>query len=193
MEKKQKRREVREAAASLSEAYCKKADREIARRVMELEEYQNAETLFCFVGTAGEIDTSPLLEDALARGKRVCVPLCTGPGIMEAHELRSLAELREGSYGIREPGRDAPLVGPEEIGLSLVPCLSCSRDGRRLGHGGGYYDRYLRSAGGTKAVLCRSRLMREDLVREPHDVWMDLVVSEERVWQPLHFHRSIVQ
>lgn len=45
-----------------------------------LPEYEQAGTLFCFVGTSGEIDTAPILEDALRKGKRVGVPKCTARG-----------------------------------------------------------------------------------------------------------------
>ena len=47
-----------------------------------------------------EIDTRPLLEQILADGKRLCVPLCTSPGVMECREVPDLAVLRPGAYGI---------------------------------------------------------------------------------------------
>ena len=57
---------------------------------------------------------------------------------MEARQIRSLGELYPGSYGIEEPEKAAEIIGPEEISLALVPCLTCSGDGRRLGYGGGF-------------------------------------------------------
>ena len=92
----------------------READLEIFSHVAGLSEYEQAGTLFCFVGTSGEIDTAPILEDALRKGKRVGVPKCTARGIMEVREIRSLGDLEAGKYGILEPGAEAPVIQPEE-------------------------------------------------------------------------------
>ena len=62
--KKALRQEIKAAAAALDEGYTKEADLEIFSHVAGLLEYEQAGTLFCFVGTSGEIDTAPILEDA---------------------------------------------------------------------------------------------------------------------------------
>lgn len=179
--KKALRQEIKAAAAALDEGYTKEADLEIFSHVAGLPEYEQAGTLFCFVGTSGEIDTAPILEDALRKGKRVGVPKCTARGIMEVREIWSLGDLEAGKYGILEPGKDAPVIQPEEINLAIVPCMSCSHDGRRLGYGGGYYDRYLVRTRAVKAVICRERIMRADIPVELHDQLMDMVISEHGV------------
>lgn len=86
-----------------------------------------------------------------------------------------------GSYGIEEPEKAAEIIEPEEISLALVPCLTCSEDGRRLGYGGGFYDRFLRSVPGPWAVLCRGRLMEAEIPWEAHDLLMDVVIWEEGI------------
>lgn len=89
--------------------------------------------------------------------------------------------MEAGKYGILEPGAHASVIQPEEINLAIVPCMSCSHDGRRLGYGGGYYDRYLGRTQAVKAVICRERIMRADIPVEPHDQMMDMVISEKGV------------
>lgn len=180
--KKQLRAETKAFVSGLSEEYCKAADAKILRRVVTLPEYLQADTIFCFVGTRSEIDTIPILMDAWKKGKRVCVPRCVEKGIMNAYRIDGLDELEEGSYGILEPSAAAEIVLPEEIGLALVPCLSCSSDGRRLGYGGGYYDRYLRKVAAPKAVLCRSRVIREEIPVDGYDLRMGIVVCEDGVF-----------
>ena len=175
------RREIKAAVAALDKGYTKEADLQIFRHVAGLPEYEQAGTLFCFVGTSSEIDTAPILEDALRRGKRVGVPRCISRGIMEVREIRSFRDLEAGKYGIMEPGAHAPVIQAEEINLAIVPCMSCSHDGRRLGYGGGYYDRYLGRTRAVKAVICRERIMRADIPMEPHDQMMDMVISENGV------------
>ena len=177
-EKKILRKGLKERAAGLDGGYCRQADGAIFRQVISLPEYIESQVLFCYVGMEGEIDTRPVILDALERGKQVCVPLCTARGVMEARRIFGLGELKRGSFGILEPEPDAPFVSPEKIGLALIPCLSCTRDGRRLGYGGGYYDRFLPQTKCFRAVLCRERMMEDALPAEDHDERMDAVVTE---------------
>ena len=181
-EKKQLRKALKQRLADLEREYCEGADKEIISNVCSLLEYQNARTVFCFVGTRREIDTRPLLLDILKQGKRLGVPRCLSEGIMEAYEIKSLEELKEGSYGIWEPAEGCPIIRPGDIDLSLLPCLSAGKDGSRLGWGGGYYDRYLEKVSGIKAVLCRGRMMENGIPKEVHDRDADLVVSEVGVF-----------
>ena len=141
-EKQALRASIRQLAAGLSPRYRAAADRAIAAHVLSLPEYQSAGAVFCFVGAGREIDTRPILEQALADGKTLCVPLCTGPGTMELRAVRDLKELVPGAYGILEPPADSPALSPDQTDLAVIPCVTCSREGRRLGRGGGYYDRF---------------------------------------------------
>ena len=59
-------------------------------------------------------------------------------------------------FGIQEPTEQAPLIRPEEIGLALVPALCYDEGGRRLGFGGGYYDRWLESFSGPPLACAGS-------------------------------------
>ena len=181
--KKALRKEVR-AAEKLIPAEFKTAwDLKIRQNVESLPEYRNAGTVFLFVGTSREISTDGLIEDSLAAGKTVAVPLCVGDGIMELKRLDSLAELRIGAYGIREPMADAPSIDPADVDFALIPCVSCDHGGKRLGQGGGFYDRFLEKYEGPAAMVCREALMREDIPVEAHDNTIDIVVSEAGVFR----------
>ena len=81
-EKQRLRAVMRQLERELSEQYKQTADQAIAAHLLALPEYQEADTVFCFVGTAREIDTRPILAAALDSGKRLCVPLCVEKGIM---------------------------------------------------------------------------------------------------------------
>lgn len=144
--------------------------------------YRGARTVFCFVGTSREIDTGPVLRQVLADGRTLCVPRCVGPGRMEARRIGSLEDLRPGAYGIPEPGPESPLVPPEDIDLALIPGAAGSRDGRRLGYGGGFYDRYLPATRCPRVLLCRELFVREDVPEEPHDARMDFLVTESGIY-----------
>ena len=64
------------------------------------------------------------MADALLRGKARALPLCTGPGRMQARRVTDLSRLRPGRYGIPEPGPDCPELAPETLDLILVPGLA---------------------------------------------------------------------
>ena len=175
------RQEVKQAIAVLPKEYCGRADEKIRGHVVTLPEYLNACTIFCFVGTDAEINTMPILEHILQSGKRLGVPKCVGKGIMEVYEIRSLDELVPGKYGIQEPKEGLALILPQEIDLALVPCLSCDENGWRLGYGGGFYDRYLAKTKAIRAVLCRSRLMRDEIPVDSYDLKMNYVITEKGI------------
>lgn len=181
MTKTELRRTLRALERELPETYLRESGAEICARVLAMPEYEKARCIFCFVGTGREVDTAPILRAALAAGKRVCVPLCTSPGVMELRLLQTVERLSPGAYGIPEPPADSPEVDPDEVELAVVPCVSCSSRGARLGRGGGYYDRFLARYGGISAVLCRDRLLREDIPEEGHDRRVGIVVTETNI------------
>lgn len=175
------RAEVAALVRDLPPAYCREADAAICRLVRQSALYREARTVFCYAGTKREIDTAALLRAALEDGKRLVLPLCTAPGVMEARRIERLEDLAAGKYGILEPGPRCPLVPPEEIDLAVVPCCTGNAAGQRLGYGGGYYDRFLPRTGCPKILLCRERLVREDLPMDEHDMVMDYFVTERGI------------
>lgn len=184
-EKKTLRRELLSVLRALPEAERLLSDAGICGRAAELPRYKQAGSLFVFVGLGWEVDTRPLVEGALAAGKQVAVPRCLPGRVMEACLIRSLEDLRQvPPLGLWEPAAMSPALPPGEIDLALIPCVACDKTGRRLGQGGGYYDRFLRDTGFVKAALCREALLQEALPAEDHDVRMDVIITERQtLWQ----------
>ena len=182
-EKQQLRAVMRARERQLSDRYRRESDQAIAAHLTAMPEYQAAGTIFCFVGTPHEIDTRPILENALAAGKRLCVPLCTGPGMMELRQITTLSQLSPGAYGIPEPPEDAPTVSVDETDFAILPCLTCNHLGHRLGQGQGYYDRFLAHYRSGAVLLCREKLIREEIPLEPHDYPIPWVLTERGLYE----------
>lgn len=182
-EKRALRATLRRIAEGLPESYRKKADSAIAAHLLAMPAYQEAETVFCFVGTGWEIDTRPILSAALTDGKRLCMPLCTGPGLMELRQIMALDQLAPGAYGLPEPPSDAPAVAVDAVDLAVLPCMGCNHLGHRLGRGGGYYDRFLSAYRSAAVLLCRERLIREEIPLEPHDMPIPWVLTERGLYE----------
>lgn len=177
--KKAIRREIKERISRLEADYCTEASRIICRRVLAEPAYQAASTIFCFVGSQGEPDTRKILQDALRSGKRVGVPLCVGDGIMEVREIKNLEQdLQDGFFGIPEPKPEQPVIQPEEIDFAVLPCVTCDHQGNRLGHGKGYYDRYLRDTEFPTCMICFEDLVCEEIPMDDHDQKADSVITD---------------
>jgi len=153
----------------------------ITAQVTALPQYQRAHTLFCFIGTAQEPDTLSLIQQSLASGKQVAVPFCTGPGEMQAKRITALADLSNtGAFGILEPLPHCPVIPKDQIDFALVPCLACDAHGHRLGHGGGYYDRYLANTDLDWAVVCPEAFLLPRIPMGPHDLTAPCIITEQR-------------
>ena len=70
-----------------------------------------------------------------------------------------------------------------DFDLIIVPCLAAGRNGERLGHGGGYYDRFLASSTGKTVCLCFKRNILDEIPLDEHDVMMNLIITEEAVYR----------
>lgn len=182
-EKAQLRRVIHALEAQLPSRYKTASDRAIAAHLLAMPEYQAAGTVFCFVSTDREIDTRPILEDALAAGKVLCVPLCTASGVMVPRRITAPEQLVPGAYGIPEPPADAPAVGVDDVDFAVLPCVTCDHLGHRLGRGGGYYDRFLAHYRGGAVLLCRERLIRKEIPLEPHDYPVPWVLTERGLYE----------
>ncbi len=116
----------------------------ICRVIERSASYRYAGVLLAYAPIGAEIDIMPLICSALEGGKRVCLPRTLGQGVMTFHYISSPSELVNGRFGIREPREDAPLFQGAPSSLILVPGIVFDESGRRIGYGGGYYDRFLR-------------------------------------------------
>lgn len=148
--------------------------------------WQSAESVFCFVGALHEPDTMPILQGALSAGKQLLVPRIAGPGQMQLVPLQSLEQLQPGAFGILEPGQALPAVpAGSGVRLAVLPCLAATRSGARLGHGGGYYDRFLANYSGQRLILCPEALLAQSLPTGPLDEPAQAVLTEKALYGTL--------
>jgi len=97
------------------------------------------------------------------------------------YELAELGgELVAGPHGILEPPQAARRVAANEVGAWIVPGLAFTRDGKRLGYGGGWYDRMMAGAraDARKIGVGYQFQIVDDLPSEPHDIRLDEIVTD---------------
>ena len=153
--------------------------------ILGSDQYKNASTIMAFYGVGSEPDTVPLLTRILMDGKRLCLPLTYTGGIMDARLLTSLDELKEGRYGIPEPSAELPEMPADEIDLILVPGLSFDLSGYRMGHGAGYYDRYLSGFSGHTIGLCFESRLSDNIKNESAELRVSGSIS-------VHFNSAVI-
>ena len=152
--------------------------RAVRQRLYRLPVWRRAKTLLCYVAIDGEVETRPLLARALAEGKRVAVPVVPlGSHRIAAVEIEDVRrDLRfRGPLGAPEPTHRNGRIPLEQLELVLVPGVAFDRQGRRLGRGGGHFDRFLaRIPPGIPRIGLAFRFqVVEQLPSESHDqpVW----------------------
>lgn len=176
-EKDRIRKEIRSRQKELTYDYKKEASHRIAGKVIASEEFKKAETVFIYISMPTEPDTREILQAAWDGKKRVCVPKCLDHHQMKAVLLSSMEELIPGAMNIPEPADDSKSVSANEIDLAIVPCVSASVDGRRLGHGAGFYDIFMSGQRMKKICICFDALLRDDIPVDELDIPMDMVIS----------------
>ena len=178
MEKTAFRIAAADKASAFTPEYVRSSDAEITRRVLNSAEYNCARTVFCYVSANKEPDTQEILLNSIKNGKLVCVPYCENGGTMSARIINSFSQLKPGRYGLPEPPATAETVPPSKIDLCIVPCVCADKSGHRIGHGGGYYDKFLHHCRAKKILLCRKELIMSKLPKESFDISCDIVITD---------------
>ena len=108
---------------------------------------------------------------------------CTSPTVIQAiYEAVSRMGFETGN--ILEPKMSCALVTAADIDFAVVPCLSFDRKGRRLGQGGGYYDRLLPQLRCPTALICREQLTSPEVPVEEHDMRCTMLITEKGILTP---------
>jgi 5-formyltetrahydrofolate cyclo-ligase len=166
---------------------------ELSRRIvgafMALPEYATASTVLFYVDVRSEVRTRVDLPAALESQKQVVVPWCNDDGELQLFRLSSMEELEIGMYRILEPRQELrslseKQVNVEELDLIMVPGVGFDARGARMGHGKGYYDKLLEHARPETPLIALAFecQMFEEIPVDSHDVFMDKVITENRVY-----------
>ena len=157
------------------------ADRRILEYLKRSDALKTSSNIMVYVSLPSEVDTKGLIEYLIASGKNISVPAVQGDRIA-AVKIRSLESLETGKFGVLEPPieqREYIEIG--ELDLVILPGLCFTEDGKRLGRGGGFYDRFLKLIPDSVHTvgLCYSMQLRGDIPFEEHDMKVNEIVTED--------------
>lgn len=185
---------------ALSQDEWTRASARVQAQLLASPEYQRAGTILFYWAVGREARSQGAIAAALQEGKRVVLPRVVNWRGQEAprwsapvygvagkglalHQYRRPEDLEAGIFGLQEPAPHTPAVQPKELDLVVVPGVVFDRLGGRIGHGGGYYDRFLPHLPPAVPRLgyCFAFQVVDRLPRGPHDATVTGLVTEDGV------------
>lgn len=177
------RKILREERKSIPKSQKVIYDKIISEKIINSVYFKNAEQVLVFASTDEEFDTQYIVEHCRAESKSVFYPVCLADkGKMEFLKVNSHKDLHIGKYNILEPQKSCVPYKPKENDIIIVPALSADKQKYRIGYGGGYYDRFLKSFNGISICPCYSRLYRDNLPADEYDIKVSIVATDKEVF-----------
>lgn len=193
--KKELRKQILQLRDALTDEERHEKSKAITNRILNHPKFQSADCILLFASYKSEVDTTAIMEHALALGKPLYFPRVESKE-MEFYRIFSPEDLYEGYKGIREPKPQEELrfcPSASEKVLILMPGAVFDLEGNRIGYGGGFYDRFLerlkkcmRST--EEAGICNVALAFECQIvengmieAELHDIRVDYIVTEDTI------------
>ena len=154
--------------------------RTVCEKILDLDAYRKANTIFLFRAFRSELDLSFFADQAERDGKILLYPYCIDRTHMLAVQPGDGWETDR--FGISVPVLEQSTIwDPVNIDLILCPCSAFDAEGRRLGMGAGYYDRFLPQCKNAYKILTAFEAQQlKRIFTESFDVPMDAIITEER-------------
>lgn len=194
MDKQELRKEIRNRKRQFSQDQLGELSLSAISKLRKHPKVMAAHTLLLYYSLPDEVNTHEWIDELVAEGKRVLLPVVVNDKDMVIREYTGKHDLAEGSFHIMEPiGKLFPEEKYPEIEVAIIPGMSFDDTGHRLGRGKGYYDRFLtklrgmernkserKEADGTevyKIGICFGFQKLQEIPFESHDILMDEVTT----------------
>jgi 5-formyltetrahydrofolate cyclo-ligase len=174
------RRRVLAARDALPQPVRDAASSAVATRVLALPEVRRARTVMAFSSFGSELSMDPLVDGLTDAGVTVGLPRIVD-GELEVRSFRPGDPMTLTSFGAREPAEGAP-IDPLDLDVVVTPAVAFDRQGRRIGYGGGFYDRFFRRTRPDAVrigVAASLQVLDEELPAGGFDLRVHLIVTPD--------------
>ncbi|MEC1522972.1 5-formyltetrahydrofolate cyclo-ligase [Neobacillus niacini] len=177
------RKEMKGSLALLSKPNYEHYSYIIANTLYKDEDWQKANVIGITISKEPEVDTYQIIQKAWEEGKVVAAPKCNPKTkTLSFRKITEFSQLESVFYGLLEPIIEQTIeVKPEDIELLFVPGLAYTRQGYRLGFGGGYYDRYLTKYNEKTISLAFNLQVIPQFPIEKHDIPVSKIITNDEV------------
>ena len=174
------REQMLDKRMSLDEDTVKNSSSAILNKLINLPDYDNSDTILAYYPFKNEIDTIPIINDALSKGKRVGLPVTLEDHQMAFYEIWDISEVKPGRYGVMEPAMD--ILVDDCDAFMIVPGVAFDMRKNRIGFGAGFYDIYLSKYPDLyTCALAYDFQVIDAFETEEHDKAMDVIVTESQL------------
>ena len=132
--------ELRHRRAAISAATRIAAANAVAEHLSRMPAVQSAKTVAGYWAIGGELPLHALMA-RLSMQTRYCLPVLQPGRVLRFAPWRVGEAIVANRFGIPEPSQTSDLIEPDALDVALLPLLGFTRQGDRLGTGGGWYDR----------------------------------------------------
>lgn len=148
---------------------------------LRLKLLNTANNIMIYYSVRNEANTVRIIDYLLKAGKTVALPVCTPGRDLQAGVISDLSQLQPAPYGLMEPGPGAVLLENSKLELIIIPGIAFGEKGHRLGHGAGYYDRFLlKTPNAFKLGLAYDFQLIPEVPAESHDINMNGLLTPTR-------------
>lgn len=153
MNKQELRKQIREEIRKMSAADRDTQSLYVCLQIIGTAEWQKADTVMLYEALPDEVNLQLLIDDARGSGKEIILP---------------------------DQGANAPIIPTEvlqQVEFAIIPGRAFTRQGKRMGRGGGWYDRILPQMHCPKwgvAFICQ---IKKDIPCDAWDVKMNRVIT----------------
>lgn len=166
----------------LSKDVVKLKSHQVFRNFLTLSEILKNDKFLLYLPTRNEVDTSQLIEFLRGRNKKIFLPVFdkkSGGYKISSYSIG--ADLEPGPYKIVQPV-NLQIIDINDVDVAIIPGVVFGKTGARLGYGKGVYDKLLVGFRGLKIALAYDFQIVDKLAQEEHDLKMDMVVTEVRIY-----------
>lgn len=182
MNKKEIRKLLYNKRLNISESENLVKSNKIKNKLFKIDEYKKAKNILFYVSYDGEVFTHNVIKESFI-DKKIVVPISNNEDYsLILSKLNSFEDLVEGRYGILEPKKEKiKEISIDELELIIVPGVGYDEQGRRIGHGKGYYDNLLKNSKALTIGLAFEFQIIKKIPIEKHDITIDKIVTEKRI------------
>ena len=163
MNKQELRKEIRNRKRQFTQGQLGELSLSAISKLRKHPKVMAAHTLLLYYSLPDEVNTHEWIDELVAEGKRVLLPVVVNDKDMVIREYTGKHDLAEGSFHIMEPvGKLFAEEDYQEIEVAIIPGMSFDDDGHRLGRGKGYYDRFLAKLRGTEVDKSGTEVDKSD-------------------------------